>query len=397
MRKKSTLCIVGCLAVFAASGQPVLVSGYNGMASVNGTTYTKTGTAGNTAGAYGFVCASNDRGKFYGAWSARQYIYYIDAATFNVTDSINYTAYAISATNEPSTMFARTANGLTRINTATKTIVDSVAIGSAQFITERPNSKEVWVTSNNNIYVVNYSGAMAATSFTSSVVSTDNGDVRFAKGGSLAYKLAWTSKKVYKINASTKTIIDSIILSTAGGSLEVSADSSKVFVTFPSEKKVRIYSTATNLIIDSIDCGTREPFDIYRHPTRSEIWVVNHFKDSVTVFNENTYAQIAAFNVSTSPHSLAFGSATTGIDEQYGQISKNIVLYPNPTKNYITLTGAEASNIIKIFTITGKEVMSITATGKTENIDISPLPAGTYLLTTNKNGNKQYAASFIIE
>ena len=67
-------------------------------------------------------------------------------------------------------------------------------------------------------------------------------------------------------------------------------------------------------VTDSIDCGTREPFDIYRHPDRAEIWVVNHFKDTVTVFNETTYAQIAAIPVTGSPHSLAFATGATGIN-----------------------------------------------------------------------------------
>ncbi len=381
MKKIFTMCIAIFGLKTAAQSQPVIVSGFTGMASVNGTAYSRIGTVGDPTGGYGFVCASKDRTNFFGSSSAKRYIYYVNPSTFTITDSINYKVYAMSATNEPNTMFVRTDNGLSRINTLTKTITDSLAIPSAQFVAERPNSKEVWVTSDNKVYVVDYSGSLAATQFTVSPVSSDNGDMRFTTGGTLAYKVAWTSKKVYKINAASKTIQDSVVITgvTGPGSIEVSADSSKVFVTFPSDKKVRVYSTSTMTIIDSINCGTREPFDIYRHPDRAEIWIVNHFKDTVTVFNEGTYAQIAAINVTSSPHSLAFGTGTTGISRQE-IAAEQLKVYPNPASGKVDISGIANGDCIKVYNTIGQLIYSTNASNRQEQLNISQFTAGNYIV-----------------
>ncbi|MCD6013058.1 MAG: Secretion system C-terminal sorting domain [Flavipsychrobacter sp.] len=379
MKKIITFCFAAFAAIITGHSQPVLTSGFNGMASVNGTTYTRTGTVGDPTGAYAFVCASNDRTKFFAASFAKRYLYYVDPGSFNVTDSINYIMYNLTASNEPNTLFARTNNGLGRVNTLTKTVTDSVAIPSAQFVTERPNSKEVWVSSNNSIYVVDYTGSLTSTPFTTSAVSTDNGDTRFTKGGTLAYRTAWTGTKVYKINAVTKTVIDSLTTPVGINAIEVSADSSKIFVTFPSAKKVRIYATSTMTIIDSIDCGTREPFDIYRHPTRAEIWVVAHYDDTVTVFNEATHAQIATINIASSPHSLAFGVGTTSINEYYSP-AFNIKAYPNPTNGIITISGTTNGDLITVYTLSGRLVSSTHATGAQQSLDISERASGNYII-----------------
>ncbi len=379
-----------------AYSQPTLVSGFNGMASVNGTTYSKIGTVGDPTGGYAFVCASNDRTRFYASSFLKQYLYFVDPATFAVTDSMHHIIYTIVASNEPNTIFARTDSGMCRINAATKTITDSVDIPTPAFVKERPNSKEVWVTSDNKVYVVDYTSGLSATPFTVSSVSTDNGEMTFTSGGTLAYKVAWTSKRVYKINAATKTVVDSVSTGTSSpSSLVLSADSSRLFVTFPTDFKVRIYATASMTIVDSINCGTREPFEIYRHPDRSEIWVVNHFKDSITVFNESTYTQIATFGVSSSPHSLAFGIGTTAIHDQ-PSANTQIAIMPNPASNILTIKGIKPGYIISIYNTTGQQVMSTTGVNNTGNLNISSLMAGLYIVQiTDEKGITKLATQLV--
>jgi hypothetical protein len=132
-------------------------------------------------------------------------------------------------------------------------------------------------------------------------------------------------------------------------------------------------------IIDSIDCGTREPFDIYNHPTRNEIWVVNHFKDSVTVFNDVSYAQIAAFPVTSSPHALAFGTGTSATDMQI-MTTAAIIAYPNPVSNTVTVSGIATGDKIRVYDVAGRELFVLIATGTQQAFDISSLGAGTYTI-----------------
>src|SRR4051812_9929476 len=109
---KNGLAFFAALSFFAsASGQPVLVGGFNGMAAVNGTMYNHIGQVGDLTGGYPFVCVSNDRLKFYASSFSKHYLYFIDPATFTVTDSMQHSFYAIGAGNEPNMLFARTDAG----------------------------------------------------------------------------------------------------------------------------------------------------------------------------------------------------------------------------------------------------------------------------------------------
>ncbi len=392
MRKYFTLMMMSCAT--AAWSQPVISSGFSGMAAVNGTTYTRTGYIPANTGSYQFVGSAKD-GKLFASSFSRMYLYYIDPATFTITDSFAHTLYNISAMNEANTLFARTDNGVLRFNTATKTIVDSVNLSGVSSITERPNSKEVWVINDNQVNVVSYSSGLSASLVgVPASGSSDGGDVRFTTGGSIAYKLSWTRYKVYKIDANTKTLIDSSAAIPGGSSIEVSHDSSKIYVTCPTLFRVRIFRASDMVLIDSFSNGTREPFDLYRHPTRQEIWVVNHFKDSVTVFNESTNAQIAAFGLTSSPHSLAFSSGSTGVKNVAKQ--SDINAFPNPTSGVVTITGLNYESWINVYDISGRQVFATHPTDKNCNMDISALDAGMYHLSVwNKENGIETTISIL--
>lgn len=378
-----------------AAAQPVLVSGFNTMPTVNGTTYSKIGNLGKPGRAYQYVCCANDRLTMYATSFTVNYLYYIDPATFTITDSMNHQFYNITATNETNTIFARTNTGLARIDAVAKMVTDSINLANAVYVHERPNSKEVWVPSNSNmVYVVDYTSAMTSTSFTAGGSATDVGEVAFTSGGTMAYKLGWNTKKVYKIDAATKTVLDSV--SDAGVSgIAVSADSSKIFVSDHNNHKIRIYLTATMTIVDSISCGTRGPMDLYHHPNRAEIWAANPFKDSITVFNENTYSQIAAFNVNANPHSMAFGISSTAANT--AAKSDNILIYPNPATDAISITGASAGAHITVYNVAGRAISSTVASTGNMSISLADNAAGTYFVQVCDKAGKLQATKSVVK
>lgn len=57
-----------------------------------------------------------------------------------------------------------------------------------------------------------------------------------------------------------------------------------------------------------------------------------------------------------------------------------IVLYPNPAKDNITLTGLTSPSEIRILNVIGRVVLGFTANNPTENYDISMLPSATYVI-----------------
>ena len=72
---------------------------------------------------------------------------------------------------------------------------------------------------------------------------------------------------------------------------------------------------------------------------------------------------------------------------QSDQISLNMKLYPNPSQEKIMLeiSGATETHQIMIFDLSGKLIQSIkpTQTGLVHKLNISTLPAGTYVLRLN--------------
>gem|GEM_PF-2541209 len=388
----STLLMFSC----AVSAQTVLCGGFgtSGMALVNGTTYTKTGTLG--SGNFPFVSASRDGSKFY-ASSQSSKMYLIDVASSTFTDSIAISTRNLASSNEPDILFATTNAALVRINTTSKTVVDSVVLGVPWLPEERPNSKEVWVTDSGKIHVVNYSSGLTVSTFSVAPSPYDYAGVRFSPGGTMAFKAAGTSKQLYKIDPVTKSILTSIsTVPATPGALVVSHDSSKVFVTDATNMKVMIYKTTDLSLLDSIVLD-KAPMNIYRHPTRNEIWLVHHFNDSVSVYDENTKAHIAAFGISGSPWYLAFGvGSPTSVQNTKGKNNSDITVYPNPATGNIILKGIAKNDRVAVYDVSGKNVVSWNIVNEQQSFNISALKAGYYLAhVLDSNGNVKADIPFL--
>jgi hypothetical protein len=371
--------------------QPIISNGFGFMALINGITYQKTGTLGTQN--YAFVGGSNNGQRFYAAGVSAantNTIYFINSTTGAFTDSMTMPSNTgdLSGLNEPNTVFEARGTALYRINTSAKTY-DSIVIGKPNRIEERPGSKEVWVASDSMIYVVNYaSGSMSSTTIDLSSNMYDNGDVRFTKGGSLAYKATGSNKKIFKINANTKAVMDSIDTTPFSAfAIEVSSDSSKIYAT--SGTSTHIYDIATKARIDSF-VSNKQMMNLYRHPNRQELWVIHHFNDSLTVYNENTKASIASFGIGSSPFFLAFGQGGTAVNSIVHDLSTT-KLYPNPANDvlYITST-ATIDAVATLFDITGRECSSYVIDKLQAVINTTNLEKGIYILSIqHKNGNKE--------
>jgi hypothetical protein len=73
------------------------------------------------------------------------------------------------------------------------------------------------------------------------------------------------------------------------------------------------------------------------------------------------------------------------IDEQY--ITNNLILYPNPASNYISINkqpGMEI-NAIEIINIQGKVVFHQEVTDNNLSYDVSGFPKGLYFIQLNTN------------
>lgn len=364
------------LLTLNCSAQPVLVNGGPQMAGVDGSLYKKTTTLG-TGGYYNCVSASRDGSRFYAVKNEK--LYFIHSSDYSIVDSMNVPLYEIVSSNEYDVLFGRSSGAVYRINTNTRTVVDSIVLPNPWRLQERPGSKELWLSSDSMIYVINYSSGLAATSFKAGKSQYDNGDIRFTMHGSVAYKGCPFTKKVYKIDATAKTIVDSVASS---GFIEVSQDSSRLFIS--SGNTIYVHSTANMSLTDSMVCA-RTVFMMFRHPSRQEIWAVNHFDDSITVFNPATLALIDSFGVTGSPHYVAFASGATSISDIGNPLETS--LYPNPAGNVLNVTLSATPCTVSIYDQVGKLIMTDVANNNKLLIDIKALIPGLYYVETRSQNN----------
>ncbi len=63
----------------------------------------------------------------------------------------------------------------------------------------------------------------------------------------------------------------------------------------------------------------------------------------------------------------------------------NVVLYPNPTNNMMTIANAENASVA-IFNIVGQRVMEVNTISNAQTVDVSNLQAGTYFVQISKEG-----------
>lgn len=391
MKKIFTLFFLLTVAI-AGYSQPTLCSGFGFMGGIDGTTYTRTTTFGTRN--YQYISAANDGSQFYAASFTSNKLYWV-STSFAITDSMNVTLYDVASSNEANTLFGLTQSSMYRINTSSKSVTDSIAIANPFRLEERPGAKEVWVSGDSMIYVIDYTSGLNKSSIHISNNAGDYYNVRFTKGGTLAYKIAAASKKIFKIDASTKAKLDSANLANANGyDIEVSTDSSKIFVSMPNDKKIMIYQASNMSLVDSI-VSPREVFSLYTHPTRNELWAVNHFQDTITVYDEDTKAMIAAIPAASSPFHLAFAKGNVSV-EHVTLNTYGLVAYPNPAANelFLKFPNGNTHKII-VSDIKGQTLSTRSETNNRSIIQTDNLVPGSYQLSVYEDGALKSTIRFL--
>jgi hypothetical protein len=394
MKQLFTLLLI--ISGLSANAQNVLTNGFGYMAAINGTTYTKTSNVGSQN--FQFVSASKDGTKFYTVNFNTSKVFILNSSSYAFLDSFtaSSTAYYLTSSNDNNMLFARGNNSLLRFNPNTKSLTDTIAIPNSFIHTERPGANEVWVSGDSLIYVVNYSSSM---SLTGTIKTTnyqyDNSEAIFTPKGTIAYKSASSKKKVFKIDANTRTVIDSINTAPYSfQSMAISPDSSKIYAC--NGNKVFIIDVATKAVVDSSMTSPYLIMRVYHHPTREEVWAVHHFADSLTIFNASTKASIASFDIGPSPFYLAFANGSTGINKTAADYKLQV--YPNPSRESITVSMPDTKqHDIQVYNTTGQKMGSYSTSATKLNIDISAWPSGNYYISVIENKDIRKTVVFIKE
>jgi hypothetical protein len=395
MKQLFTLCLF--IIGINAYGQNMLSNGFGFMAAINGTTYQKTSNIG--AQNFQFVCSSRDGAKFYTVNFNTSKIFILNSATYAFTDSFpaSSTAYYITSANDNNMLFARGNKAILLFNPNTKSLTDTLLIGNPFIHTERPGAQEVWVCGDSLIYVVNYSSSL---SLTGTIKTTnnqyDNSEAIFTQKGSTAYKSASSKKKIFKIDASTRTIIDSIDTAPYSfQSMAMSPDSSKIYGC--SQNRVYVIDAVAKTVVDSTMTSNKLIMRVYHHPTRDEIWAVHHFNDSVTVFNTSTKATSASFGIGPSPFYLAFANVSSAITNT-NKSEYALQVFPNPAMQSVTVSMPESKqHDIQVYNTIGQRIAAFSTTIREYNIDVSRWASGNYYLSVIENNDLMKTVVFTKE
>jgi hypothetical protein len=362
--------------------QPIICSG-TPLTGINGANYdsvTSTGTGG--------CVASSKDGKLFATSGGK--IKYISTTDFSIIDSMAFGISYIAGGQSNDTMFGLKLNGtLCQFNMATKAFIDSLPISglSHNRSVERPYSKEVWINGT-PLTVVNYNNNLTVSN--SLAVGANIVSVKFSTDGHWAYCNSYPSK-IYVIDAMNKVLTDSFDLypeSPTG--IELSSDDSKLFAIVSG--KVKVYQVSNFALVDSVDV-TMQTDNIFRHPSKPEVWCVHHFRDSVTVFNMNPpYNLVDSLRVGNNPYFLAFGLANTGIDEL--EASADICLYPNPVYELVNIETEIENGEIELYDGKGAVVRRLQFTKGKQAVYVGALPAGLYFVSVRDAAGKKSVAKF---
>ncbi|MDI9318969.1 MAG: T9SS type A sorting domain-containing protein [Phycisphaerales bacterium] len=141
-----------------------------------------------------------------------------------------------------------------------------------------------------------------------------------------------------------------------------------VTIKFKSTKEINIKKFQLQHSVDSVVYTTIATIDPKGDNSEYQYW------DSSPVTGKNYYRLL--YVDSAGNYSLSKNITALVICDD----DNPIVLYPNPAKANITLTGLSSPSEIRILNLIGRVELGFTANNPTENYDISMLPRATYLV-----------------
>lgn len=118
-------------------------------------------------------------------------------------------------------------------------------------------------------------------------------------------------------------------------------------------------------------------------PVHPEIIRPRYFTNTNNVVKEQWYALDVEHVLQYVCDYIYEYDATTSVEEH--QNAQDLVCYPNPANNMITVTGVENA-VVALYDLNGRVVYQGTINGGNNQINVSNLAEGSYILQANENG-----------
>lgn len=145
------------------------------------------------------------------------------------------------------------------------------------------------------------------------------------------------------------------------------------------------------------------PLEFVEHSSKSNTneWTIDWTAPATGSGEVKFYGNGIAANGTgnTSGDLLAAGTALVIAEASSSSVvslnTNKLTVYPNPATNVINLAGIEAGSEISIYNLSGQLVKQEVLNSVKEQVDISAMPMGTYVLSVN-SGDEVQVKSFVV-
>ncbi|WP_269583371.1 autotransporter domain-containing protein [Roseibium sp. Sym1] len=210
---------------------------------------------------------------------------------------------------------ARSSNTISVIDTATQTVVQTIAAGTQPSGMVASPDGMTFYTANGNGEVTTFTadpvtGLLTAGTSIDTGAGSGNRDLEISPDGSTLYVVDQFKDQVNVIDTATNTVTTSISVGDQPLGVAVSPDGSKVYVSNFSDDTVSVIDTATNTVTAtlSLSFGATNglgPDGVTTSPDGSFVYVANRSSGNLTVIDAATNTSVAIYTVGPSTNGVA--------------------------------------------------------------------------------------------
>lgn len=184
------------------------------------------------------------------------------------------------------------------------------------------------------------------------------------------------------MKAGVNTSIDgSLNISKVGESI-TEGDNSSIPVYYKATQSVSNFQGSISISYsDEQALGFEESLFVIEAQDDNDEWIT--LEESIVDENNNVVKSNNLDDLTFKRITISQSNASLSIENIDG--NKDILVYPNPTKEYITIHGVSEKVLVKIYNVKGREVMKSIA----PKINISSLSKGIYILNVKDSNNRK--------
>ena len=294
------------------------------------------------------------------------YTFTVNAINAIGTGPASASSNSVTPTAPPPSLFAyitnQGSNNVSVIDTATNTVVATVAVGNQPFgVAVNSAGTRAYVTnqSSNNVSVIDTAGNTVVATV---AVGTNPRGVAVNPAGTRAYITNEGSSNVSVIDTAGNSAVATVAVGTSPHGVAVDPTGTRAFVANSGSNNVSVIDTASNTVVATVAVGSF-PYGIAVDPAGTRAYVTNRLSNSVSVIDTASNTVIAT---------VVAGSDTIGI-----------AVNPAGTRAYAT--NIASNNVTVIDTATNSVVATVAA--GTQPIGVAINSAGTLAYVANAGSN----------